>query len=141
MTQAVVAIRNHAKSGMVEMSILRRLFGRRGKREREDTAPGPRPTLKELLIAQTPPWDRVPHAFIQLVVEVLSDTGLLDAFIMHSVEEGLVARYAIICEGDFYAPVIRAQISQILCETGNRALPVLAKAIWRRGNGTKASKL
>jgi hypothetical protein len=55
-----------------------------------------------MLIAQTPLWDRVPHAFIQLLVEVLGDTGLLDVFIMHSVEEGHVARYAIICDGNFY---------------------------------------
>jgi hypothetical protein len=92
-----------------------------------------------MLIAQTPPWDRVPHAFIQLVVEVLGDTGLLDVFIMHSVEEGLVARYAIICEGDFSAPVIRAGISAILCQTGNRALPVLAKAV-AKGQRDKAVK-
>jgi hypothetical protein len=111
------------------MSILRRLFGPRGKREGQDTAPCPPPTLKEMLIAQTPPWDRVPHAFIQLVVEVLGDTGLLDVFIMHSVDQGLVARYAIICEDDFHASVIRAGISHILCQTGNRALPVLAKAL------------
>jgi len=109
------------------MSILKRLFGPREKREREGTAPEPRLTLKEMLIAQIPPWDRVPRAFIQLVVEVLDGSGLLDVFIFHSVKEGLVARYAIICEGGFSASVIRAQISQILCETGNRALPALAK--------------
>jgi hypothetical protein len=77
---------------------------------------------------------------MQLVVEVLSDPGLLDAFIMHSVEEGLVARYAIICERDFYAPVIRAQISQILCQTGNRALPALAKLMAKGQRGDKGVK-
>jgi len=82
-----------------------------------------------MLIARTPPWDRVPSAFVQLVVEVLGDKGLLDVFISHSMEEGLVGKYALICEDDFYAPIIRAQISQILCETGNRALPVLATAM------------
>ncbi len=95
--------------------------------------------MKELLIAQAPPWDHVPHTFIQLVVEVLSDTGLLDAFIMHSVEEGLVARYAVLCEDDLGAPVIRAGISHILCQTGNRTLPVLAKAL-AKGQRDKALK-
>jgi hypothetical protein len=104
-------------------------FGPRGEQEREGITPGPPTTVKEMLIAQTPPWDRVPHAFVELVVDVLGDTGLLDVFILHSLEHGLVARYAIICKGDFYEPVIRAQISQILCQTGNRALPVLAKAV------------
>ena len=122
------------------MSILSRLFGPRGNRERESTAPGPRPTLKDLLIAQTPPRDRVPPSFIQLVVEVLSGSGLLDVFIVHSVEEGLVARYAIICEGDFSAPVIRAQISHILCQTGNRALPALAKLMAKGQRGDKGVK-
>ena len=122
------------------MSILKRLFGPREKREREGTAPEPRLTLKEMLIAQIPPWDRVPRAFIQLVVEVLDGSGLLDVFIFHSVKEGLVARYAIICEGGFSASVIRAQISQILCETGNRALPALAKLMAKGERGDKGVK-
>jgi hypothetical protein len=60
---------------------------------------------------------------------VFGDNGLIDAFIFHSVHQGLVARYAIICEGDFYAPVIRAQISHILCVTANQGVPALAKAV------------
>jgi hypothetical protein len=92
-----------------------------------------------LLIAQTPPWDRVPHAFIQLVVEVFSDPGLFEAFVHHSMEQGLVARYAMVCEGDFSAPIIRAQISHILCVTGNRALPALEKAV-KSGHRDKTAK-
>jgi hypothetical protein len=46
-------------------------------------------------------------------------------------EQGLLARYAVICGGDnrHEPAIIRAQISQILCETANRGLPVLAKAV------------
>lgn len=124
---------------MIEMPIFSRLFGARGKPEREGAASGPSTTLRELLLARTPPWDHVPQTFIQLVVDVLGDKGLLDVFIMHSMEEGLVARYALICEDEFREPVIRAQISQILCETGNRALPALAKAT-EKGQQDKSMK-
>ena len=41
---------------------------------------------------------------------------------------GLVARYEAL-GGDFDPTVIRAQISQILCQTGNRAIPTLIKAL------------
>jgi hypothetical protein len=106
------------------MSILRRLFG-----SQRNSGSRPPPTIRELLIARTPPWDRVSNEFIQLVVHVLDDKELLDVFVKHSMEHGLIARYADICEGDFSAPVIRAEISQILCEAGNRALPALEKAV------------
>jgi SAM-dependent methyltransferase len=103
------------------MSILRRLF------RPQRTTSGPSPTFKEMLIAQAPPWDLVPHTFVRLVIEVLDGTGLLDAFIFHSTHQGLVPKYANICAVDFSAPVIRAQISHILCVTANQALPELAK--------------
>ena len=47
---------------------------------------------------------------------------------MHSINAGLVARYEAL-GGDSDPTVIRAQVSQIVCETGNRAIPTLAKAL------------
>jgi len=69
--------------------------------------------------------------------------AVLDVFIMHSVEQGLVARYVILCEGISYASGIRAGISHILCQTGNRALPELADAVaeGQRDKVVKASML
>jgi hypothetical protein len=111
------------------MSILSRLFGSKASRESLTSDSHASPTLKELLLSRAPPWDRVPQTFVQLVADVLGDKGLLDSFIFHSIQERLIARYALICEDGLHDPVIRAQISEILCETGFRALPVLAKAI------------
>jgi hypothetical protein len=44
-------------------------------------------------------------------------------------DAGLVARYETLGREDSNSTVIRAQISHILCVTGNRAIPLLAKAL------------
>jgi hypothetical protein len=111
------------------MSILNRLLGLKARQKRPTSDKRALPTLRELLLSRTPPWDSVPQTFVQLVANVLGDKGLLDSFIFHSLQERLVARYALICEDGFHETVIRAQISQILCETGFRALPELVEAI------------
>ena len=58
-----------------------------------------------------------------------SDKGLLEAFVMHSMNAGLVARYEALGQDNDNPEIIRAQISDILCQTGNRAIPLLAKAL------------
>jgi hypothetical protein len=85
------------------------------------------PTVKDLLIARAPPWDRVAPDIVKTILAAITDKGLLEAFVMHSMNAGLVARYEAL-DGDSDPTVIRAQISQILCETGNRAIPTLTKA-------------
>lgn len=85
-------------------------------------------TVKDLLIARTPPWNRVAPLIIDTILEAISDKGLLEAFVMHSMNAGLVARYEAL-DGNADPTVLRAQISQILCETGDRAIPLLAKAL------------
>jgi hypothetical protein len=85
------------------------------------------PTVKDLLIAREPPWNRVPPTVIKAIIAAITDKGLLEAFVMHSMDAGLVKRYEAL-DGQADPIVIRAQISQILCETGNRAIPTLAKA-------------
>jgi hypothetical protein len=84
--------------------------------------------MKDLLIARTPPWNRVATIVINTIVEAIPDKGLLEAFIMRSMEAGLVARYEAL-GGESSDKSIRAQISQILCETGNQAIPSIAKAL------------
>ncbi len=100
------------------------------------------PTVKELLIARAPPWNRVAPLIINTIIEAITDKGLLEAFVMHSMKAGLVARYEAL-GGDTDPTVLRAQISQILCETGNRAVPSLAKALAANQNeaATKALML
>jgi hypothetical protein len=84
-------------------------------------------TLKDLLIARAPPWDRVTPKVIHEIVKSITDKGLLEAFILQSMNAGLVEKYAALHGED--GPIIRAQISQILCLTGNRAVPALADAM------------
>jgi hypothetical protein len=85
-------------------------------------------TVKDLLIARTPPWNRVAPLIIDTILEAISDKGLLEAFVMHSMNAGLVPRYEAL-DGNTDPTVLRAQISHFLCETGDRAIPLLANAL------------
>jgi hypothetical protein len=111
------------------MSILNRLFG--SKAPKEGTMRGTRSarTVRDLLMARTPPWNRVPPIVITTILEAITDKGLLEAFATHSMDAGLVARYETLGRDGDSPDVIRSQVSQILCETGNRAIPSLAKAL------------
>jgi hypothetical protein len=114
---------------LINMSILNRLFGSKVQSEGTMTDVRSPPTVKDLLIARAPPWNRVSPIIINTILEAITDKGLLDAFVMHSMDAGLVVRYEALGRQDSDSTVIRAQISQILCETGNQAIPSLAKAI------------
>lgn len=85
------------------------------------------PAVKDLLIASAPPWDRVPPMVIAEIVKSITDKGLLEAFVLQSMKAGLVAKYETVDSDD--GPIIRAQISHILCQAGNRAVPMLADAL------------
>jgi len=99
------------------------------------------PSVKDLLIARAPPWDRVAPIVISEIVKAITDKGLLEAFVLQSMNAGLVEKYAALRSDD--GPIIRAQISHILCLTGNRAVPALADAIQagQRDAGMKALAL
>lgn len=84
-------------------------------------------TVKDLLVARAPPWDRVPPIVIGEIVKSITDKGLLEAFVVQSMKAGLVAKYETVDSHD--GPIIRAQISHILCQTGNRAVPMLSDAL------------
>jgi hypothetical protein len=93
---------------------------------------------KESLLARTPPWHKVEPLVINTIVDVLADTGLLDSFIWHSMQAGLIANYERIgqlgqedqAESD--PRMIRARISEVLCRTAHQALPLLAKTMTAR---------
>jgi hypothetical protein len=111
------------------MSILSRLFGSKGRRQGTIKDTRSSPTMKDLLIAQTPPWNRVAPIVINVVLETITDKGLLEAFVIRSMDANLVTRYEALGWEESDSTVIRAQISQILCEAGNRAVPMLAEAL------------
>jgi hypothetical protein len=79
--------------------------------------------------AQTPPWDRIPSAVIDAILDGIADKVLLDAFVQTSIEQDLVTRYEPLGPEVAGPDIIRAQVSQILCLTGNQAIVSLAKAL------------
>ena len=87
------------------------------------------PTVKSLLMARDPPWDRVAPIVIDTILEAITDKGLLEAFVMHSMNAGLLVRYEALGREDDDPTFIRAAISHILCQTGNTAMVSLQKAV------------
>jgi len=79
--------------------------------------------------AHTPPWDRIPSAVIDAILDGIADKVLLDAFVQTSIEQDLVTRYEALGREVAGPDIIRAQVSQILCLTGNRAIASLAKTL------------
>jgi hypothetical protein len=55
-----------------------------------------------------------------------------EAFVLSSTEKGLVHKYEQLGIEDLNANVIRAQVSQLLCEAGNRVLVELAQSLKER---------
>jgi len=47
------------------------------------------PTVKDLLIARAPPWNRVTPGIVKTILAAITDKGLLEAFVMHSMNAGL----------------------------------------------------
>jgi len=115
------------------MSILSRLFGSKDRRQSKTSGVRSSPTVKDLLIAQSPPWNRVAPIVINVILEAITDKGLLEAFVRDSMDAGLVARYEALGREESDSTIIRAQISQILCEVENQAVPVLPKALTKNG--------
>ena len=115
--------------GVINVSILKRVFGSKLRGEGAVADVRSPPTVKDLLVARTPPWNRVSPIVINAILGAITEKGQLEAFVRHSMNAGLVARYEALGRETSDSTVVRAQISQILCETGNRAIPSLAKAL------------
>jgi hypothetical protein len=78
---------------------------------------------------QTPPWDRVPSSVLDSILDGITDNALLDAFVRTSMERNLVPSYESLARQSTVPDIIRAQVSHILCLTGNQAIGLLAKAL------------
>jgi hypothetical protein len=78
---------------------------------------------------QTPPWDRVPSSVLDSILDGITDNALLDAFVRTSMERNLVPSYESLARQSTVPDIIRAQVSHILCLTGNQAVGLLAKAL------------
>jgi hypothetical protein len=80
-------------------------------------------------LAHTPPWDRLAPVVIDAILNGITDKVLLEAFVLTSMEQNLVDRYEQLGRENDGPTVIRAQISQILSETGFRVIGSLEKAL------------
>lgn len=104
----------------------------RPKPERHEMNPFHLNTTREerrAWFAHTPPWDQLDSTVIDAILDGITDKLLLEAFVRISMIASLVARYEPL-GGERESPtVIRAQVSHILCQTGNRAIHSLAKAM------------
>ncbi|NEU96030.1 hypothetical protein [Bradyrhizobium uaiense] len=110
------------------LSLFSRLFGKKPL-ARPFYANASRDERQEWF-ARTPPWNEITPKVIAAILEGISDKVLLEAFVLRSTKTGLVARYKAFNHDDFdTSKVIRAGISQILCETGNRAIETLREAL------------
>src|SRR5437870_3086623 len=87
------------------------------------------PQPEDLLIARTPPWNRVTPTVINTIIEAITDNGLLEAFILSSMEQGLIPQYEALGHKSETQQMIRAKISHILCQTGKQAMVSLQKAL------------
>jgi hypothetical protein len=108
------------------MSILTRLLG---SKKRPTMTEGQPPSARSLIKARTPPWHKVPPIVIDAIFEALGATELFDCFVLSSMEENLVFRYEQLGHADRDVSVIRAQISEILCQAGFQKIAVLEKEV------------
>jgi hypothetical protein len=95
------------------------------------------PTVKDLLMERAPPWNRVAPIVIDTILKGITDKGLLEAFVLRSMNAGLVARYEALGREDADPKFIRAAISHFLCQTGNRAIASAVEA--QEANQTDAA--
>jgi hypothetical protein len=79
--------------------------------------------------AHTPPWDQVASSVIDAILDGITNKALLEAFVVASMEQNLVPRYESLGRQSTPPDIIRAQVSHILCLTGNQAIALLAKAL------------
>lgn len=79
--------------------------------------------------ARTQPWHRIAPTVIDAILDGITDTTLLEVFVITSMQYDLVARYEPLGGNDSDPTIIRAQLSQILCQTGNQAIVSLTEAL------------
>jgi hypothetical protein len=108
------------------MSILTRLLG---SKSRPTVTDGQPPSARTLVKDRIAPWDKIGPTVADAIFEALAGTELFDCFVLSSMEENLVHQYEKLGRADQNLSVIRAKISEILCQAGFQKLALLDKEI------------
>jgi hypothetical protein len=80
-------------------------------------------------LTRTPPWDQLAPWVIEAIVDAITDKGLFEAFIVESMGHDLVSKYKMVGQELSDKTLIRARISGVLCQLGNKARVSLAQAL------------
>jgi hypothetical protein len=80
-------------------------------------------------LTSTPTWDQVAPPVVEAILDAITDKGLFEAFIAESMAHDLVSKYKMVGQEETDKTLIRAHISHILCQLGNKARVSLAEAL------------
>src|SRR5262249_50538615 len=66
----------------------------------------------------TPLWDQVAPPVVEAIVDAITDKSLFEPFVLTSMRNDLVSKYEMVGQEEADKTIIRARISQILCQLG-----------------------
>ncbi len=115
------------------MSILTRIFRSKNRPTMLDGQP---PSARSLLKGRAPPWHKVAPVVIDAIFQALDATELFDCFVLASMDNNLVPRYEQLSHEDRNVSVIRAEISEILCQAGFQKIATLEKEMGNKRIGS-----
>jgi hypothetical protein len=90
-------------------------------------------------LTSTPLWDHVAPLVIEAILDAITDRGLFEPFVLSSMEHDLVSKYEVVGQEESNKTLIRARISQILCQLGNKARVSLAETLKAKAAPDKAA--
>src|SRR6516225_4414693 len=80
-------------------------------------------------LTSTPLWDQLAPPVIEAILDAITDKGLFEAFVFESRAHDLISQYEKVGREETDKTLIRARISQVLCQLGNKARVSLAEAL------------
>jgi hypothetical protein len=90
-------------------------------------------------LTRTPLWDQVAPPVIEAILDAITDKRLFEPFVLTSMTEDLVSKYEMVGQEESDKTLIRARISQILCQLGNKARVSLAQKLQAKADPEKAA--
>jgi hypothetical protein len=91
-------------------------------------------------LTSTPLWDQVAPPVVEAILDAITDRGLFEAFVLTSMTDDLVSKYEMVGREEADKALIRARISQILCQLGNKARVSFAQALQAKADPKDAAR-